>query len=144
MQYRVLSLPILNVFLCICTSEGCILVSFNVTFVEKFGEKIEVRAIHEEGSNESALMQSTSFVISIVVKTRDTDRYPYDHLHYLENGDPNGIKPFWLHFDSHEKVITIHNGVNHSIDWSKEKCRRCFLSKSNPCIHEYSNMVVPV
>lgn len=79
-----------------------------------------------------------------VVKAKEGDGDAHDHLRYLHSRDNHGIEPTGSGSDGHEKVVSVHGGVDGVVHDDKENSRRGFGDVTVPAVEEDRNVMVPV
>ena len=62
----------------------------------------------------------------------------------MTDRQPNGVEPFRLHFDRHEKVVEVHDGVYASVYRTKENRGRGLLLKGHPAEEKNGYVMVPM
>lgn len=60
-------------------------------------------------------------ITEVIIKCECSDEYTNDHLTDLGYGNEHGIQPSRLHRNSHEKIVTIHHGMNGVVHNHEEK-----------------------
>lgn len=89
---------------------------------KEFNEQSQITSIHNKRSSNINLLDKTLalFLGVIVVNLKRRQGNSTNHLKDLNSGDKHRIHPFGLHSDSHEEVITIHEGVHSVVHGTEE------------------------
>jgi hypothetical protein len=107
---------------------------FEVASKEKLQEKEQVASIHDKGCCVVLLFNATGRVRLVVVKTDQSDNDADDHLRNLKHCDEDGIEPLRTEFHGHQKVVTVHGGMDAVVHHDEENARRGGCNVGMPAV----------
>ena len=91
-----------------------------VSSEEELQKEEQIASIHDKGGCVIFFFDPAGRVRLVVVKSGHRDGNSDNHLRDLENRYKNGVKPLGAHLHGHQKVVTVHRGVDAVVHDDKE------------------------
>lgn len=104
----------------------------------------QVAPVHDKGGTVVFFFDPAGRVRHIIIETGQRHADTDDHLGDLKDGDPYGVEPLRAHFHRHQKIVSVHRGVDAVVHNDEENAgrRRCHVGMV--AVQEHRNVVVPV
>lgn len=116
-----------------------------ISLEKELDKEHQIGSIHDECRNVVFSLDVTGFSIRVGHdKTQNGHGDTDDHLRDLRDGNVHGIKPLGFHFDGHQKVIKVHDGMNGIIHDAKDNTGGCLGNVRMPAIGQDGNVMVPM
>ena len=116
-----------------------------VSLNKELNKQQQIASVHYQcGSIVFWLNGALFLVFRAQDKTKNSDSHTDNHLRNLGNSDPNTVEPLWFAFDSHQKVVKVHDGMNPVVHSDKEQASRGLGDIRMPAIQQNRNVVIPM
>jgi hypothetical protein len=76
--------------------------------------------------------------------SQHSNNTPSNHLCYLHKGNPHGVEPLGFAFDGHQKVISVHDGMDRVVHGGHVNSNGRGMGESVPGVEKHSNVMVPM
>lgn len=84
----------------------------------------EIASVHDKGGRVVFFFDSARWIRLVVVKSSQCDGHSDNHLRNLENRNNDGVEPLGAHLHGHQKVVSVHRGMNTVVHDDKENTGR--------------------